>query len=1583
MNNITDNLKSDIYINVINKLFPLLNDNDKNFLLKLLVRIINLIYISHNLVDMKTFEELLKVNNFRDTVAILYLLLPYINDNDDSKKKQLKSLSELYIAKQTQEDINVSQPLYTFSNIQYNRCKRSDKKEIQFSYEHLKHNYYLLCDTIVKTAHKKHVNWIDILPVKMSDINNGTYDLFINTYETYFNGDLKIYNSVDDMNLDKTDNEVLANINNKLTYLQVGEIYDIVSNNFYHNIKNIKWLIYDIKVIFNSETITVPICLVLKDLFYNFFYSLLEEKISLDTSQWIKFDDELKQNLIKDWDNILELIKTNSDYNGITEDYNLIISNSQLKVIMLSLLTFFNSDDFYSTRAEMDKTKPYKKFSFDNLELFEHDFIQEIQDKFSIILRSINTLSFEYLFDYIISCISRFKQTIYGFYLFKTDEFIPINLYENLFEQNITIKNIYNYCESLIHYDVNKEYKRFPLFWVSLSQQQKETILIRLNDNDNNSMWFNISRYIRRQFNITDKKRIVQINTYIFKMCRNYFIKTIFDYLCYSGTLSVFKPKPEISSILDPDVRRNQIPKLISQVFEKTDDSYWTQSYYYLTNTLYSKVPSFRLDETNDSDDTLDYFDYNSKNSWYSQYAWDWISQINFFHRYINNRVIYVTGGTGVGKSTQIPKLFLYALKTIDYKNGRIINTQPRITPTKKNAKIISLEMGVPIHDANFYVQYKFSGSEGDHTKRTLHPFLRIVTDGTLLIDLKNPILKELKENKIKRDKDIVYKENNLYDIIMIDESHEHNPNMDLILSMIKHPLYYNNSTRLVIISATIDDDEPIYRRFYRDISDNMLFPLNRELEVRKLDRINVDRRLHISPPGQTTKFIINEIEVSDKNKTPEQVVLDIANKTSSGSILLFQAGSSEIIKSVEELNKTLPTNFIALPFYSELRSEVRGLVENVDINMSKIKFDRKTPIETLGLPDITKGSNTYTRAVIVATNIAEASITIDSLRYIVDTGKQKVATYNYKTMQNDLVLTNISDVSRVQRKGRVGRVASGTIYYMYKLDSVKNNKVQYNICNQDLTMTLFSKLLEGDDNFIYFNDSSNPYSNSFNIDNVDEKSRLRQIIQKQYFIDDKLFMYKGNLDHYDYDNDKPPYERYNTGYTHNVLIDKQGDFYIIHPDELFIERNLFGEFIKVKTRPESIKINNNEITSEKMESFFTNLYNAFMIEIKNRQLVKTEFGLMFNEMISLMERYDSKLLLCLLYAYAYDVHDDMIKLVAMLKVIRYDLSSLFDKPFRDVVKRNPNYLNKSYKSDYEYLLFEINKIISTLKKAVPLSPYDERNKNIFLSYKKHEYFSSTSPTASINEAFKRLMGKGKLNNNFNTLNDEEYLAIIEDGLFTKLNTIITSGNLNYEDILNKKTLNKFLETYYDLYSLIYIFDKNEELRYNLNDLVGYLKQKVPRIPSNDYLTMSIFSGFYNNLVYNISQNQFLSVMFPDPTTIYEIRKLQFTETHLTFISPQYKAGFVIFMGFKEEDKSISLLTYIPPHILEQKSNIFNKTKLDRVIADKNIYSKAIKQDKKIYKSLVPYLKGITEIKQTSLRFIPIQTNEIRIDDII
>jgi HrpA-like RNA helicase len=117
-----------------------------------------------------------------------------------------------------------------------------------------------------------------------------------------------------------------------------------------------------------------------------------------------------------------------------------------------------------------------------------------------------------------------------------------------------------------------------------------------------------------------------------------------------------------------------------------------------------------------------------------------------------------------------------------------------------------------------------------------------------------------------------------------------------------------------------MDDDEPVYRRYYRDINDNQKFPLDCNLRDFNLDRVNVDRRYHISPVGLGTTHKIEETYLDGSN--PVDIVKMLVRDGLKGDILIFQPGEGDIVELVEELNENTPDDVIALPFYSALSDD-------------------------------------------------------------------------------------------------------------------------------------------------------------------------------------------------------------------------------------------------------------------------------------------------------------------------------------------------------------------------------------------------------------------------------------------------------------------------------------------------------------------------------------------------------------------------------------------------------------------------------------------------------------------------------------
>jgi len=508
--------------------------------------------------------------------------------------------------------------------------------------------------------------------------------------------------------------------------------------------------------------------------------------------------------------------------------------------------------------------------------------------------------------------------------------------------------------------------------------------------------------------------------------------------------------------------------------------------------------------------------------------------------------------------------------------------------------------------------------------------FLRIVTDGTLLTELnRSPFLSGTKAEPSATDYNghpitwaNEYTSGNIYDIVIVDEAHEHNDRMDIILTLARDALYVNNSLKLVIVSATMDDDEPIYRRYYRTINDNRAYPLNAYIDTNQLDRANMDRRIHISKPGGSTQYFIKEIPlpkaeadlVNEKNYVSKGIeqTIKVVNSTTVGDILLFMAGEADIRESIEKINKGTPANVVCLGFYSKMLDEDKTFIEKIDKNIKRYtRFKEDVLLEE---KDVSRrvAAGTYNRAVIVATNVAEASITLPSLRYVIDTGYAKVNTYDPLEDVKTLITMPISNSSSKQRKGRVGRTSTGTVYYMYDEAKIINNKTAYQIADSDIRDIMIDLLKSYPIDIPIVTDINNindieilcqiqerkqeqSLSPNLLTDLLKNPYPYLGIITKQYMYlsntadPDNYYTHFGkshlisdtiidpnmnirrylveNHDDYEYQmNNKEFASRCHTGYDDVVLLDDKLNFFIIHPDENVIRRNLFtGEFIGLK----------------------------------------------------------------------------------------------------------------------------------------------------------------------------------------------------------------------------------------------------------------------------------------------------------------------------------------------------------------------------------------------------------------------------------
>jgi len=1188
-----DSKKNFIKNNLINTMFPVLLDQDRITLLEGLILIIDTIYRKFNIYALKNNKNLfwnqLIQNDLLDLRALVGLMLPYIKDEgDDRNKHSLHSLKDLYTEKIPDTD------KYKFSNMQYNRCIRYQRdgqiriKDRPLETIYFENHLQLLLSSINTMSNKLYVNWMDVLPVTID-----TYSQNLIYKITKYNIQHKSSNVAD-------------------LGLNFSDFYNVISNHLYHEIVNYKWLIYEFKIVSDH----VPIISYLESTdafeFDNLWRGVL----------WSQLTDTGRFRFTSDWNKLLKSYEQFDNY------------------AIYYIHIFFCKYSVSKKRLEKEK-----KLRCGSAVVEEGEDVEDVEDNGSINISDENirnaidgiaNVPAEYIYAFLLDQLLGFKRSwFYYFIKIKKSKY-----FQTTDEKiKITPKNVYNYAKLITRKPTENELTGtsklldLPRFWISLKKNDQEEVMAKMKNTHPNEMWFNVSRYLRNFYDTEDTNLLMQYNILIRNTVHDNLIDIVFESLIYHGLLSQFVPNAmvtdnvalvtRIGTNADAAKTNEKRSQMKNTVFKDADKKrYKDHAYYYITGNKYAELPNTIYDDKKKS--FIHFFDaLTSIQGWQFRYAMNWVSQINFYHHYANVRVMYATGGTGTGKSTIIPRLIMYSQHMLDYKiTGKIICTQPRISPTVNSGEMISSESGIPIisYDekykqnmptSEYYIQYKHAG--GSHVDVNAMSFLRIVTDGTLMAEMKNspfmtktlPVTGLFDKNKTPIDWMKTYTADNKYDILIIDEAHEHNANMDLILTLARDACYVNNSLKLVIISATMDDDEPIYRRYYRTINDNRMFPLSQEIIANKLDRANMDRRVDISVPRSTTQFKIDDIflpkeasdKINDKNFVEAGIAMTIkvVNETTSGDILLFMTGKKDIDQSVAEINARTPSNVIAFPFIGrDLSEEQRNFILKID-KMLKTYTRQKSDVSK-SEDEITQrvDPGTYNRAIIIATNVAEASITIDSLRYVVDTGYAKVDVYDPLLGVTKLITMPISNTSSMQRRGRVGRVAAGSVYYMYDKEKVANNKTAYKIADTNIR-DLIVDLLRTEQMDHPIVDRINDINRIRNIRNIEIPAELGNpgvygdIITKLYMYGESTLndtgIYKyyglGNSDvtidqiltdeylltnHDDYHFDYIFESKCHTGYDDSILEDRYLDFYIIHPDENIITRNMYtGKYIFLK----------------------------------------------------------------------------------------------------------------------------------------------------------------------------------------------------------------------------------------------------------------------------------------------------------------------------------------------------------------------------------------------------------------------------------
>jgi hypothetical protein len=1358
-----DNIKS-----VLDGIFPNLNYKDKIIIIDYTTQIIKYIAcrFCFDLEEEEIYYKQFNKNNFRDIKSVINLLLPYIDDVNGTYvlHQQVTTLSD------------IAKPNIT--NINYDRSLNDDEI-YRFSEIDLYINYKLILDTLNVSSNKLYINWLNCLPYTLTKYKESL--LWKQSY--YFDINKNKFNFID---------KDIKDLRCDFDYygIHIYDIYNCCNQFLFQHILPIKWLLYE-KLLHKGDK---PL-MYIKEL-TNFF----NLELLLNNKKWELLSDYEKSNIYENWNNLISSAsRSNSNSDSDTGIFN-IIHLGIVKQIILHYESYSEykifSQKIYNEDEDEDKDKKridskiisndYSVNIKDDKNITAEEFIQLVNDNYSI----------DIIYNYLIILINDFNKTWYGKKIIKNNKIIELDIKLNNITSDtfyLTYKNIYNFAKRIC-------YNNFK--YITEARCLDDKTLKEFIENINGVPIFtNVLR-------LTYKKKYSdsEINTLLPDILNNIsleikkiLMEIVFESHIIYGLLCKFTPESNITPIYNDDYVRD-----------------FKNSYYFLTNDKYKNLSCYHNNKI------INYFDFlktDEKLHWYKAFALDWIYQIQFYHRFLNNRLIYVTGATGQGKSTQIPKLLYYATKAFCLvMNPKVISTQPRILPTKENANRISLEMGVPIEVSEGintfldYIQYNTKEYKHKYDSKT---YIREVIDKILYDELlKEPLL----ENK--------------YNVIIVDEAHEHNINMDLILTLMKSTLYFNNKIRFIITSATIQYDESRYRTYYRHIDDNLLFPCNLNLLNNELDRIVIDRRTHISPPGETTRFkVIENWEEKDPKdyKEAEKIgikrAIEIAkNNDGKGDVLFFSIGESEIKNICKELNEKLPSHAIALPFYANLPESWKIIAKKPDERKNKLNFDK------IKLFDIINGETVeesivnynYTTVFIVATNIAEASITIGGLNFVIDTGYSKKMPFDIITNIKEAGKPSpITEMNRIQRKGRIGRISDGTIYYTYSENFLKNIEPDYSIKNSDFTINVF-KLLTSEEDYI----------DEFLID----ENKLIMKTKKKYIEFDKEKDYNDNISKiYFFKNN---YKYYDIREKKKKWFNPQGNKNIRNFDVLKVPRR----YIDGKFSFKDIKDEDKEfylIHPDKIDAYYQNCKNKKYIlttsdkkDIKNNYIQKIlDVTIFFGEIFGQDEDESIPMINTLIHSIAYKCLDDVVKILIWLKIIKLDLSKIFN---------NFNKAKKIIKqSDYSDLL--------VLLSLEDMFVFDHENTIKDITPKKKEL-----------QLFIDWMNNSDNNKWFEIPN--EYKKIYEY-LFNK-NTELgeMQFNLKFKNIKNiikDDLIIKYIENYKKMkFSLNDEYIDNKLLENN-NLINGYkiIKELAIELSinkteiKNHNILKSFFSGYNNNIL--------------------------------------------------------------------------------------------------------------------------------------
>ncbi len=336
------------------------------------------------------------------------------------------------------------------------------------------------------------------------------------------------------------------------------------------------------------------------------------------------------------------------------------------------------------------------------------------------------------------------------------------------------------------------------------------------------------------------------------------------------------------------------------------------------------------------------------------------------------HQVIVVCGETGSGKTTQLPKIALEIGRGLGAGgSGLIGHTQPRRIAASSVARRIADELGSPLGDVvGFKVRFQDRLQPGASVK--------LMTDGILLAETQH-------------DRDL-----RAYDTLIIDEAHERSLNIDFLLGYLRQLLPRRPDLKLIVTSATIDAE-----RFARYFS----------AAGGPAPVIQVSGRLF---PVEQRWRPFEESRETDLNSAIADAVDELWRGGADGDILVFLPGEREIREAAEQLRR-------------HLAQQHRGAAQP-DVLPLFARLSQAEQERVFEPADQRHGG----RRIVLATNVAETSLTVPGIRYVIDSGLARVKRYSYRNKVEQLQVEPISQAAANQRAGRCGRVADGVCIRLY-----------------------------------------------------------------------------------------------------------------------------------------------------------------------------------------------------------------------------------------------------------------------------------------------------------------------------------------------------------------------------------------------------------------------------------------------------------------------------------------------------------------------------------------------------------------------